>query len=168
MPKYKKKITRPLDYDEFKAVVDQMYNIRDRAFLTLLFFSGCRISEIIALTPDDITCTKNSIFVQIHRLKGSKQIDPIEIPRADALHYLCGLEDDPFPFSRSTGYRLVKRVFPDLYPHYFRMNRVTKILEKFGVVAVHNTFGLSLNTIEHYIGKVDIRRVGRSLREEMR
>lgn len=167
MPKYKKKITRPMDYEEFKPAIDGLEDIRDRAFMTVLFFTGVRISEARALTPNDITCTKETIYLQIYRLKGSKQTDPLEIPRVDALHYLCGLEEDPFPFSRMTGYRIVKRCFPTLYPHYFRMNRVTKTLDKHGVVAVQNTFGLSLNSIESYIGKMDIKRVGVALRKEL-
>lgn len=167
MPKYKKKRTHLMNYDEFKLIVDQLPDIRDRAFLTVLFFSGCRVSEALALTPDDITCTKETIYLQVYRLKGSKQTDPIELPKADALHYLCGLEEDPFPFGRRTAHRLVRSCFPDLYPHYFRMNRITKILDKHGVVAVQNTFGLSLNAIQDYIGKIDIKRVRRSLAEEI-
>lgn len=31
-----------------------------------------------------------------------------------------------FSFSRMTAYRIVKKAFPDLYPHYFRMNRILK------------------------------------------
>ena len=166
MPKYNKKITRLMDYPEFKeAIQDQI--LMKRSFLSLLFFAGCRITEAIALTSNDINCTEDTIFIQFFRLKGSKQTDPQELPRADALKWLCGQEGRLFPFCRTTGYRLVKEVFPNLYPHYFRLNRVTKTLERFGVVAVQNTFGLSLTSIEAYIGKIDIKKVGKALHKEI-
>jgi len=166
MPKYKKKITRLMDYDEFKEAIQDL-PLMKRSFLSLLFFAGCRISEAIALTSDDINCTEDTIYIQFFRLKGSKQTDPQQLPRADALKWLCGQEGRLFPFTRNYGFRLVKNVFPKLYPHYFRMNRVTKTLIGFGVVAVQNIFGLSLSSIEFYIGKIDIKNVGKALHKEI-
>ena len=166
MPKYRKKITRPMDYDEFKTAIIDL-PIARQAFLSILFFAGCRISEALALTSDDIHCTKDMIYIQFFRLKGSKQTDPQEIPRADALEWLCEQEGKLFTFCRKTGYNIVNGVFSQLYPHYFRMNRVTKVLDKFGAVTVQNTFGLSLNSIQSYVGKVDIKRVGKALHEEV-
>jgi len=91
MPKYKKKITRLMDYGEFKAAIIDL-PIARQAFLSILFFAGCRVSEALALTPDDITCKGDMIYIQFHRLKGSKQTDPTEVPRADALLWLCEQE----------------------------------------------------------------------------
>ena len=167
MPKYKKKITRLMDYQEFKEAIRDIVTWRDRAFLTLLFFSGCRVSEALALKDGDIHCTKELIFVQFFRLKGSTQTDPQELPRADALSWMCGQEGKLFPFSRATAYRLIKRAFPDLYPHYFRMNRITKTDILFGDATVYHIFGISASSIDHYRGKVDIKRVGKALHEEL-
>jgi integrase len=175
MPKYKKKITRLMNYEEFSFKLESYRDIKTnkplspsrKAFLTVLFFSACRISEALALTPDDIHCTPDTIFVNFFRLKGSKQTDPLPLPRQDALNYLCGLSDDPFPWSRSTGYRIVKRVFPILYPHYFRMNRFTNVAEKHGLATMISFSGLSPTSVSHYIAKVDIKRVGKALREEI-
>ena len=166
MPKYKKKITRLMEYKEFKEAIQDLPKQR-QAFLSVLFFTGCRISEALALTSDDIFCTPDMVFIEFFRLKGSKQTDPLEIPRSESLTWLCDQEGDLFPFSRSTGYRIVKRVWSNLYPHFFRMNRISKTLEDFGVPTVHHTIGISLASIEHYIGKVDIKRVGRSLIKEI-
>ena len=166
MPKYKKKITRLMDYKEFKeAIID--LPTREQAFLSVLFFAGCRVSEALALDDNDISCTADTIFIQFFRLKGSKQTDPQEVPKANVLLWLCVQEGRLFPFGRSTAYRIIKKAFPDLYPHYFRMNRITKTLEKFGVPTVTHNHGLSLSSIEHYIGKVDIKRVGKAMREEL-
>jgi integrase len=167
MPRYRQKITNLLDYAAFKEAISEM-NQRNQAFLSVLFFAGCRVSEALALMERDIHCTKDTIFVQFYRLKGSKQTDPQELPRADALHWLCGQEGRLFPFSRTTAYRLVKRVFPALYPHYFRMNRITKTDILFGDATVYHVFGISASSIDHYRGKVDVKRVGAALKDELK
>ena len=166
MPKYKKKITRLMDYPEFKDAIQDL-PIMKRAFLSLLFFAGCRISEALALTSDHISYTDDTVFVQFFRLKGSKQTDPQELPRADALNWLCGQEGRLFPFTRTTAYRLVKKCFPKLYPHYFRMNRITKTDILFGDAVVYHIFGISASSIDHYRGKVDIKKVGKALHKEI-
>lgn len=171
MPAYHKKITDLLDYQDFKKAIENLPGQR-QAFLSVLFFCGCRVSEALALRPGDISWSKDTIFIQFFRLKGSKQTDPQEIPRAHALNWLCSTEElDPndriFPWCRKTAYNIVKRCFPDLYPHFFRMNRITKSLERFNIAVVTNTLGLSLSAIEHYIAKVDIKEVGKALKEEI-
>lgn len=166
MPKYKKKITSLMEYQDFKKAIGEL-PIRRQAFLSVLFFAGCRVSEALALTSDNITCMGEIIYIQFFRLKGSKQTDPQELPRAGALLWLCDQEGELFPFSRTTGYRIVKRSFPNLYPHYFRMNRITKTSDQFGDSTVYHLFGITASSIDHYRGKVDIKRVGKALLEEI-
>lgn len=155
-----------MEYPDFKDKIQEL-PIQKRAFLSVLFFAGCRVSEALALTSDDIICMGDTLFIQFFRLKGSKQTDPIELPKVDALLWMCEQKGALFPFCRSTAYRTVKSAFSQLYPHYFRMNRITKVLDDFGVATVKHTFGLSLTSIDHYIGKVDIKRVGKALKEEV-
>lgn len=166
MPKYKKKITALMDYKEFKEGIEDLW-IRERAFLTLLFVAGCRVSEALALTSDDINCTQDTIFVQFFRLKGSKQTDPQELPRAESLLWICEQEGKLFSFCRTTAYRLIKKAFPNLYPHYFRMNRITKTDILFGDATVYRVFGITASSIDHYRGKVDIKQVGKALHKEL-
>lgn len=166
MPKYKKKITRLMDYEEFKEKIESL-PIARQAFLTLLFFSGCRVSEALALTSEDISCTSDTIYIQFFRLKGSKQTDPTPLPKASALMWLCDQEGELFSFHRTTAYRIVKSIFPNLYPHYFRMNRITKISEDFGDSFVYSFVGICAQSIDHYRGKVDIGKVGKALLEEL-
>ena len=155
-----------MDYDEFIASIDSLPIVK-RAFLTILFFAGCRVSEALALTSEDITGKNDTLFIQFFRLKGSKQTDPTEIPWVHELVWLTAQEGELFSFSRSTAYRTVKKVFPDLYPHYFRMNRITKTADKFGDSTVYHLFGITASSIDHYRGKVDIKRVGKALKEEI-
>ena len=165
-PAYIKKITRLMQYDEFKTAIIDLPPDR-QALLSILFFAGCRVSEALALTSNDINCTSDTLYIQFFRLKGSKQTDPQELPNADALTWICEQQGKLFPFTRMTAYRTVRKAFDDLYPHYFRMNRITNIVENFGVGTVHSVVGLSLPSIVHYIGKVDIKKVGRALQEEL-
>ena len=176
-PRYNKKITRPMNYTEFKEGIQEL-PIARQAFLSILFFAGCRVSEALALTPDNIHCTKDTIFIDFYRLKGSKQTDPIPLPRADALLWLCkrellpdkqsyiAAEDRLFPFSRRTAHRIAKRCL-GVYPHYFRMNRIVQISDKFGDATVYSYTGICAQSIDHYRGKVDIMRVGKSHKEEI-
>lgn len=166
MPKYRKKITRPMDYEEFKEKI-QVLPMQRQAFLSVLFFSGCRVSEALAITSNDIHCTANTVFVRLFRLKGSKPTDPLPLPRKDALEWLCGQEGKLFPWCRKTGYNIVRDVFPELYPHFFRQNRFTEVAENFGLATMINFSGLSPTSVSHYIAKVDIKKVGKALHEEI-
>jgi integrase len=166
MPRYEKKITDLMDYKRFNDAIGGLSD-HQQAFLCVLFFAGCRVSEALALTSKDINCTRDTIYIQFFRLKGSKQTDPQELPRTETLVWLCGREGTLFPFSRTTAYRLVKKAFPNLYPHYFRMNRITKTDLLFNDAVVYHVFGISANSIDHYRGKVDVKRVGQALREEI-
>jgi integrase len=155
-----------MEYKEFsKAILDLEDN--KQALLAILFFAGCRVSEALALTSNDINCTSDTIFIQFFRLKGSKQTDPQEIPRADSLLWICEQEGKLFPFTRMTAYRAVKKAFENLYPHYFRMNRITKTDILFGDATVYHVFGISASSIDHYRGKVDVKRVGKALQKEL-
>lgn len=166
MPRYEKKITDLMDFKRFNEGISGLSD-RQQAFLNVLFFAGCRVSEALALTSRDVNCTLETIYIQFFRLKGSKQTDPQELPRSPALNWLCGREGKLFPFSRRTAHRLVKKAFPTLYPHYFRMNRITKTDLLFNDAVVYHVFGISANSIDHYRGKVDVKRVGKALREEI-
>ena len=166
MPKYKKKITKLMDYKEFKRGI-QYLSIMERAFMSVLFFTGCRVSEATALTDQDITHSEDMLYIQFLRLKGSKQTDPQEIPNVDSVRWICEQEGKIFPFSRYRGNRIVKKAFPHLYPHYFRMNRITKIANEFSDATVYHLFGITASSIDHYRAKVDTKRVGAALRKEI-
>ena len=166
MPRYNKKITRLMDYDEFKTAIDEL-PIARQAFLSILFFSGCRVSEALALESNDISCTEDTIYIQFFRLKGSKPTDPTPIPKTNALSWLCSQSGRLFSWCRKTGYNIVNRAFPSMYPHFFRMNRITKISEKHGDAFVYSYVGICAQSIDHYRGKVDIKRVGKALHEEL-
>ena len=166
MPAYNKKQTRQMDYDEFEdGLTDLPQN--KQAYLSILFFAGVRVSEALALTSNDITCTEETIYIQFFRLKGSTQTDPTPIPKTRYTNWLCEQEGKLFPWCRKTGYNIVHRAFPSMYPHFFRMNRITKISEKHGDAFVYSYVGICAQSIDHYRGKVDIGRVQKELQKEI-
>jgi len=73
-----------------------------------------------------------------------------------------------FKFCRKTAYNIVKRIFPNLYPHYFRMNRITKTDILFGDATVYHVFGIGASSIDHYRGKIDIKNVREAMKEELK
>ena len=167
MPHYNKKITRQMDYKEFEQGLVDLPQDR-QAFLSVLFFAGIRVSEALALTSDAISCTPDTIYIQVFRLKGSKQTDPTPIPKTPYTKWLCEQEGPLFTWCRRTGYNIVHRAFEGLYPHFFRQNRYTDLAEKFSLATVVSYSGLNPLSVEYYITKVDIKKVGKSLQEEFK
>ena len=166
MPNYNKKITRLMDYDEFESGLQDLKQDR-QAFLSVLFFAGVRESEALALTANDISCTPDMIYIQFFRLKGSKQTDPTPIPRTPYTIWLCLQDGKLFPWCRKTGYNIVHRAFEGLYPHFLRMNRITKISVKHGDAFVYSYVGICAQSIDHYRAKVGIQKVGQAMKEEL-
>jgi len=167
MPGYRKKITRQMDYQEFEEAIQDL-RPDQQAFLSILFFSGCRISEALALRASNIACRPDTVYIDFFRLKGSKPTDPIPIPRTKYVNWLCSQYNEVFTFCRKTGYNIVRKAFAELYPHYFRMNRITKISEDFGDAYVYSFVGICAQSIDNYRGKVNIRKVGQALSEELK
>lgn len=165
--RYKQKITRLMTYAEFRKGLARCRTLDEQAFLSVLFFYGCRISEALALTPLDIAKEGETLYIAFKRLKGSHQTDPVERPATaelDGIFSTRGYSTDHgrlFPFSRMTGYRIVKRAFPKYYPHFFRMNSISTTLEMGGsILDIKSDYGLSLGAIDHYIGQGSQRKVG--------
>ena len=51
-----------------------------QAFFWLLYYVGCRKSELYERTVGDCQVTKTHFILDVFRKKGSAQVDPIEIP----------------------------------------------------------------------------------------
>ncbi len=52
-----------LEPNEVKLMEDKTTNVRDRLLVRLLFRLGCRVSEALALTPDDIDFDRGSVTI---------------------------------------------------------------------------------------------------------
>lgn len=67
-----------------------------------------------------------------------------------------------FPYSSKTGYNIVARVFK--YPHYHRLSRITWLFDKgFSIAEVRTWTGLSLKTLDYYLGFVSIDKISEKM-----
>ncbi len=53
-----------IEPNEVKMMEDKTTNLRDRLLVRLLFRLGCRVSEALALTPDDIDFAHGTVSIQ--------------------------------------------------------------------------------------------------------
>jgi integrase len=169
MPEYKEQRFKLMTPQQFQ---EGLFKIQDntlhaRAYLILLYYTGARCSELLTLEGKDLTVS-DKFYVRITRSKGSRQTRyPLEIrttiPQGNYLVLLKQQTQDDerfFTFSRTTAYRLCYKAF-NVYPHFFRMNRITQLFNQgFSIAQVQNFTGLSLNAIDHYIGSADISQIG--------
>jgi len=111
------------------------------------------------------------IFDVRPRLKSGVETAPLIIPvNAPYVNELIEAIDQTrkgkpiFSFCSKTAYNIVDRVF--YYPHHFRLNRITHFfLDGFTIPQVRSWTGhKTLKGLEPYIGLVDVKRMGESLR----
>lgn len=94
-------------------VVRKLKKKSDRAFCLILYYTGCRISEALSLSPSSLDVSeKNVIFETLkRRKKGIFRSVPIPNDFLRLLQSICkNLEPSEriWRFSRTTGYRLIK------------------------------------------------------------
>lgn len=145
------------------ALAREKLNLRKKAYTFILYWLGCRRSEPLYIMKENIEEKDGSLFITIPALKGGKRGGPIELPLS---YYGVDLIKEAwqktkkakpiFPFSAKTGYRIVKQLFPEKTPHWFRHNRVTKLRKQIDgdtvtLDDVKSFTGIkSDSTIEHY------------------
>lgn len=99
---------------------------RERTFCEMLFWTGCRPSEALALTPANIDLDGAVVIVRSLKKRGKRKgrhFRPIPVPRAfmrrlDAVHDLRAAQAGPdsadherlWPFSRTTAWERTRRV----------------------------------------------------------
>ena len=89
-----------------------------RAFCLTLFYTGCRISEALKLTPDRIDFTERALVFETMKQRRRGQFRSIPIPDALVELFERILGERPpdasvWPYSRTTGYRLIKQKMAD-------------------------------------------------------
>ena len=155
-----------LDIEVLKTIIETGHFCKEshRAFLILLYYTGMRKSEALRLMRMDFTLDKygERIHVKHYPLKHGIQHTgfylPYGLPFVNILReWLVKLKPahKVFPFSTVTAWHIVKRVLPKHYPHYFRLNRCVKLLNKreLALDDVRTWFGwTSVKTIDNYLG----------------
>jgi len=111
--------------------------IMHRAFLVLLYYTGCRVNEILSLKKEDFKIKENILYIDI--LASKKGVErpafvlPLSLPHMQWVYTILMKTKGPglvFSFTRQTAWNIVKRVMPEHYPHFFRLNRVVSFLDR--------------------------------------
>lgn len=134
---------------DLKKIVNACTNFRDRAFVAVLFETGCRISEVARMTWGDLVFDPYGARVTIHDRKRKKQRSsrlissiphlaawrnnyPAGDPIGDRHVFITHNTGDPLSYSMARHIvvsaaeeaRIPKRV----YPHLFRKSRITELI----------------------------------------
>ena len=110
----KRKYLNEAERWRFLGEVERMACESRRAFCLTLFYTGCRISEALALQRERIDFADGTLVLRTLKQRRAIRYRTIPVPE-DLLALLrritAGrLEDDPvWEFSRSTGWRIVRR-----------------------------------------------------------
>lgn len=120
--KYTKIIKKPFSTTEMERLKQNCDNIRDLALIEFLYFSGCRVSEVVNLNRDNINFTSGEAIVLG---KGNKErtiyLTPIAIMRLQ--DYLISRTDNN------------PCLFASLKPPYNRLSKagIENVLRKLGI-----------------------------------
>ncbi len=142
------------------------YGLREVVFFGLLFYTGCRVSELLAIRKKDVNLLRGTITIkQLKRRKGKELEREIMIPppvkeylKEYLITYVKGEEGRLFEFSRQRAWQLVKELTGsvlrrELHPHVFRhafaiqLLKTTKDLEKVRRLLGHSNY----DTLKAYL-----------------
>lgn len=167
------KIIEPISLKEFEETLQKItnLNLNYKAYIILLYYTAVRTTEAIRVTKENFRITKKAIIFSVgKRLKHGIETPPLNLPlKAPLMEELKEVIENTkpgakvFPFCRKTGYNIVRHAGFH-YNHYFRLNRITNFfLDGWTIAQVHSWTGLTLKALDHYMGLVDIQRMGESL-----
>ena len=167
-PKAPKKLPGVLDVDEINQLLNikdtDPISLRDKAIMELLYSSGLRLAELVALNPIDLNIQDRSLTVIG---KGNKKrMLPIGYKAIDAIKAWIQVKsqiaapDEEALFVSNRGNRLSRRsiqsrinhwakkngLMQDVYPHLLRHSFATHLLEASG----------DLRAVQELLGHKDI------------
>lgn len=181
MPNYtlEGKILTPISPFKFKDLMSRGEFTKEehKALLAVLYYFGIRISEALSLTKSSFTIEQDTLYVKVERLKHSRKTQELSVLLdRPYVNYIVDLvnsiqyDDKLFPFSRVTGWRIVRKAI-DRYPHFLRLNRITNLFKPtperpqgYSIGEVRNFTGLTLNSLDYYVGLVKLKEIGEDLK----
>jgi len=176
VPNYSRrgKVEQPITPEEWVDLMrkGRFLKRRHRAFCATLYYFAVRSGEALKALGEQFTIGDEELFFDVGiRLKRSKRTPTLSV-LMDA-PYVAEIADavedtDPearvFPYSRKTGYNITDRVFKT-YPHFFRLSRITSMLnDGWTIPEVLSWTGLTLQSLNYYVGLARIREKGRTIR----
>ena len=167
------KQTSPIDFQTFCNIVEEgekqnkfVSLLRDKSFLAFLYWFGVRRAEALERVNEDFKIKDGLLIVDATPKKGGEREPleiPIDYPYVDLIikqlnktrRTLRNPTKRVWNMSPQTAWRIVKRVMPKHYPHYFRLNRATRFLEdpNTTIPEMIAWFGWKVSkTVDPYIG----------------
>jgi len=168
LPKYKHgKQTDTIDFETFRNRMEKgiCYDpLRDKSFIALLYWVGCRKSEAYERLREDFEITEDTLSVEFHqRKKDGLKTPPIELPRD--LPYVnliakqvenTSLEKRVWNIGSTTAWSIAKNILGDkYYPHFLRLNRITRMFDDPTTTIPEAKSWTGIKTakaLDHYIG----------------
>lgn len=163
-----------LEPDEARAVIAQAAAPRDRALLLLLYNTGARIAEVLAVCPRDLQL-QGARHVRLHGKGNKERVCPIWSETAEALRPLVATNISPdeqifrsargAPLTRDgAAYILAKHVqlAADSMPA-LRRRRVTPHVLRHSCAVALLQAGVDVTVIRDYLGHVSIATTSRYL-----
>lgn len=161
---------RPITPGQFEAALAHPYNAAPeyQAFIVLLYYSGVRVSELLRAVKESFSLQGETLFWEVgKRLKHGKQTPPLPLSRnLPHLELLIGQVERTrkgkrvFYFDRTTAWRHCSKSGLG-YNHHARLTAITFFLKAgYSVAEVVNWFGISVQTVNAYIGEVTLEKMG--------
>ena len=147
-----------------RADVDEMINncnnARDKAIISILYDSGCRIGEILDLRIKDVVYDEYGALLHVHGKTGNRSVRIIGDSIAYLRDYLKTKDDrDEYLFTGQQGvtmhkqlqYSAIRKLFISvrrragiekrIYPHLFRHTRASMLASKVPEAPLENQMG---------------------------
>lgn len=153
--------------EEFYKIMEQGKFVKHyhKAFLALLWYTGARVSELLELRKEHFKTKGNILYVKVKAEKHGTERTAFQLHKDLPYVNLIVKRTEKvrgtqrvFPFTRQTAWRIIKRVAPEKYPHYFRLNRTVKFLNNPDVTLNEIRQWMawkSIKTVDHYLGYSD-------------
>jgi len=176
MPKYHYEREEPFSPEEVAQYLKRANGLRDQALLSLLYLTGCRISEALDLRGEDVQISEDELSIRVRPKKAEKH-GPLK-PSSKVFLERGSIFTKPierwvrkrkakeplFDISRVRAWRIVKDL-TGTSPHFFRRTRIMRMVRK----------GYSLDDARRWVGRKtlpveyseaseeEMRRIGRNI-----
>ena len=164
------KILTSITPEQFEAALNHPYNQQPefKAFMVLLYLTGARVSEVLRATKESFQITETVCYWEVgKRLKHGRQTPPLplslEQPHIDLL--LAQIKrthkgQRVFDFVRVTAWRHCAKSGLG-YNHHARLTAITFFIRSgYSIAHIVNWFGLTVETVNAYVGLVDLEEMG--------
>lgn len=165
-----KKLPQILTSTEVELLLEQpectdMKGYRDKAMLELLYATGIRVSELIALNSDDVNLSTGLIFCRSNDKERMIPLYPAAIKAIGdymnlVRHQMLALPTEPALFVNMNGERMSRQGFWKIIKHYQEKARIEKeitphtLRHSFAAHLLEN--GADLRSLQEMLGHADI------------